>query len=855
MTAWTRFLSLLARRRSLALAIAAVALVGSGLAASRITFSPSATEHLPIDDESVRFWVESSERFGAFDTLIVGLEEPRDPLTPDGLRRLQRITKRLTELKADGVVWARSIANLDSMSEGADGAINNDIFLSEVPDDAVGRTALARRIEADQQVPGTFVSRDQRAYAIMLALDPKADAAAAAQRIQQAVEEERGSLAAYYFGAPFFTASVGQQVGARLPWLVPAMIALLLGVLAVGFKRVSAMALALAGALASVVVWLGMLQWTGLGLTQGSVAVALIVLTLGLVTYSRGLEARLASAEPAQDCLLPSSTAAALVAAAAGATAVWLVVPGMFSRIGASLALGCVAVLFIGCFFVAPSAAWLKPVPSAAGEEQLRLPRKYSLALAAAVLLLCAWPASGLRLLTTPQAMFGKDGPVGQALAFFDRRFGGPDFVQVHVRGDHRDPAVAARVMRLTDLLEGTGAFSSVQSVSQVLGYLGSGFAGIHRIPRTRESLSGLWFFLEGNPDVRSLVSDARDEGMVMLRVPTQPKRPMSDLVATIDRAIAESEATDSRSAAARLTALARRFSVELQDGRVDALVAEAAEKPTGHFAESLARDVRERLHKWLTSDESPYAPTDEEWGRIEPALATGEAAQAQLLTVASSLADFDESTATQFVDTLLERQRDLQLARHSRRLAEKLAGEAVPEAFLARAQGVFADLLDPAPGDQGRTAFRVSGLPVVTEVVEARLLKRLWLALALLIGTMALVSLALWRSPGRTVGALLAAAVASGLAVAAGSLVGLNADPLSTALYLAPAPIAVVSCAGARREQWSLVALAALGAAGACLLGAGNLLVVRLGAVLAIGVVAVGAVAALVARVEGEEG
>lgn len=855
MTAWNRFLGFVARRKPVALALTAVALVASGLAASRITFSPSATEHLPIDEESVRFWVESSERFGAFDTLIVGLEEPGAALTPEGLRRLQRITGRLAELKSDGVVWVRSIANLDSMSEGEDGAINNHIFLSEVPDDEEGLAALARRIEADQQVPGTFVSRDQRAYALMLALDPKADAAAAARRIQQVVDEERGSLVAYYFGAPFFTASVGQQVGGRLPWLVPSMIALLLGVLALGIKRVSAMAIVLAGALASLVVWLGMLQWTGLGLTLGSVAVALIVLTLGLVAFSRGLEARLACAEPAPDSLLPSSTAAALMAGAVGAAAVWLVVPGVFSHIGASLALGCVAVLFVGCLLVAPSAACLEPIPAATDDEPLRLPRKYGLALAAAVLLLCAWPASGLQLRTTPQAMFGKEEPVGKALAFFDRRFGGPDFVQLHVRGDFRDPAVAARVMRLSDLLEGTGAFSSVQSVSQVLGYLGGGFAGIHRIPPSRESLGGLWFFLEGSPDVRNLVGDQRDEGMVMLRVPTQPKRPMRELVATIERAIAESEGTDSRSVAARLTALARRYSVALPERRLEALITEATKEPAGTLAENLSRDVHERLHRWLTSDESPYAPSDEEWSRLEPALASGETARARLITVARGLSDFDEATAVQLADTLLERQRDLLLARHSRRLAEKLAGEAVPEPFLARAQGVFADLLDPVASDQGRTTFRVSGLPVVTELVEARQVKRLWQALALLIGTMALVSLALERRPGRALGALLAAAMASGLTFAAGSLAGLDADPLSTALYLAPALLAVVSSSRTGREQWSLFALAAVGAAGACLLGSGALLVVRLGAVLTIGVVAVGAVAALATRVDGEDG
>jgi predicted RND superfamily exporter protein len=839
MSPWNRFLASLAKRRWITLA-ALVAILGASAAAlPGIRFSTGITEHLPMEDAAVRQWLESSQRFGAFDSLIVGLEEPQKPFTAEGLKRLQTITKKLEDLKADGVVWVRSVTNLDSIRESEDGSLNPELFLTKIPEDEAGLAALLRRAQGDAQIAGSFASRDGRGYAIMLRLDPKADAGKAAERIRQAVEAERGPLASYYFGAPFFTAAVGREVGGRLPWLLPAILVALLGMLGLGLRRVSSVVIALGGALGSVLAWVGILRLAKLGLSQGTVAVGIVVFGIALVLFARGVEAWRARGEA--EALLPATSVAGLLGAAIAAVVAARLVPGLCAGIALALAAGCAAVIVVAMLGLTALATLPKVAQTAAAPEKKGWHRRWGFTLAA-VAIAAAWsPASGLRLLTTPQTMFCANEEVGRSLAFFDRRFGGSDFIQIGLKGDFRDPAVAAQVLRLGDVLESTGAFADVRSISQVLAFLNRGFGGIQRIPATRDSLANLWFFLEGSADVHSVVSDGRDEGMVMVRIPSHPQQSMAELDELVSRAIADSALVGERAASVRLHKLAHRFEVKLSDkqlAEVLALATSSAADP------ALEATVREGLHKWLDSPDSPYTPSDEEWQRFEPLLARGEAAKPKLIELGKGLPGFDEAMSAQLADTLLERQRDLRLTERSRLLAERLAGEAAPAEFLARAQGAFAELLDPAQGN-AKATFTVSGLPVVSEVVEARQVPRLWHVLAALLAGIALIVLLVSRKPVASLALLLAMGAASAVTAALGSMLGLHADPLSAPLYLAPA--VVVAALGHGRERSAYIALAAVAAVGLCLLGAGSMLVVRLGAVVAMGC-AVSAVSAFAA-------
>ncbi len=843
MAAWDRFIVWLCARPRGTVTVGALLILASAALAPGIRFSSDATASLPAVSPQVKAWLDLSRRFDAFNALIIGLEEPQGPFTADGLQRVKRLTGRLAALKAEGVLSVSSVTNVDSIHEAEDGSLETELLVPSIPEAPAELEALRQRVAADVQVSGALISRDQQGYLLLLRADPRRDAAELAQKVEQAVEAERGPMGAYYFGGPFFSRVITRGVYAKLVWLVPVFVLLLLGVTFVLVRRAAAIALVIGATVATLVLWLGLMRALGQELTITSLTALLVLAVVAMLAFARGLEARVASASAPP---LPFGVVAAVAAGGFASLALTREPIAFLASFGWALSIGALATLLAGVLVFAPLAARLSaPAPQPASPVSAGRP---ALAAGLALLALVATGALAARapFYATPQRMFSPGDEIGRSLAYFDRRFGGPDFIQVDFRGDLKDPAVAARLLRLTDLLEGSGAFRDVRTVAQVLGFLAQGFGGVHRIPAARETLGNLWFFLEGRGDVRNLVSDGRDEAMAVLRVPSTPDRPIAELVHEVDQAVAKSLQTGAPGAKLRLLALAKAFHVALAEGKVGEVL--AAPLPDVHAA------VEERLKAWLASPDSPYAPTDEEWTRLEAALGAADREKALAEACAGFTGLGDPEHAGQLVESVLARVRDLELDLRSAAIADRLwEGAAVPEPLKLRARGVIADVLDPPPGAGEKAEVSVTGLPVVADQIERDLLGGLRRALVLLVVLGAIVLLALSRQPWLALRAGVEAALATALTLAVAGALGPGVDSGSAPLFLLP-PLASLllggPAPGAPAIRLPAAFLLGLGAASASLVLIGLPPVTRIGAAVAIGLLAVVAVDAIARRI-----
>ncbi|MEW6435167.1 MAG: hypothetical protein AB1730_27010, partial [Myxococcota bacterium] len=802
---WNALVAALARRKVLALVVGVALVAGSAALAPGLQFSSDVTEHMPKVSPQVTAWLDLSRRFDAFNSLIIGLEEPSEPMSAQGLAAVKRVTDALAGKKAEGVLAVASITNVDSIREGEDGSLETALLVPEVPKDAAGLAELRERVAADLQVSGALISRDQRGYLVLVRADPRKDPAELAALVQQTVDENRGPLTPAYFGAAFFSAVITRGVYAKLPWLVPAFMALFFGALAVLVRRARAIALVLGCAAATLVVWLGLVRVLGIVLSFTSLTGLLGVLAVSVAAYARGLED--GSPNP-----LPGSVAQSVTAAGLAALPLTWIPFAYVSTFGLGLALGAAAALLVGLFLFVPLASRASAeVGEGSGGSRAAGPFVPG-AIVLTVALFAVSTTATFR--ATPETMFRPDDDVGRSLAFFDRRFGGPDFIQVDFRGDLRDPDVAARLMRLTDLLEGSKAFPDVRSVSQVLGFLNKGFGGLHRVPTTRESLGNLWFFLEGRPDVRNLASDSRDEGMVVLRVPSVPSRPVPELVRLVEQAVRDSLQLGAPAGKARLEALAKVFAVELPAGQVDAVVAAAVAPLSEEDQAALDAEIRANVRSWLSSPDSPYSPTDAEWPALEAALSAPPAERAEKVKAVAATFPAVAEHAEELTETVLARVRDQRLLARADDLVKRL-GDGLPEAFHTRAVGVMADLLEPHAGAGESASVLVTGLPVVTAQIQSDLMGGLWKALALLIGVGALALLVLTRKPVDALLAALAAAVASAVTLGTTGTFGFGVDSGSASLFLVPPLAALVASGGPRSTALRVGFLVALGTAG----------------------------------------
>ncbi len=887
MSSWDDLSGFLVRRRRVALAAAAVISAACGALLPRLRVTPDPTGFYPRSNPAVSFWLDLSKRFDALDVLVVGLEEPQHPLTADGLHHLDRITRRLADLKAEGVLGVRSLTNVETFQEGSDGSVEADLFIPKIPGDVPGLEALRAHVAASPQVFGSLISRDQFAYVVLVRADPRKDPSRVARTIRQVVDAERGLLRAYYFGAPFLSAGIGREAInslARYGWLVPTFLVLILATfavdmrlvridraidgdrrlvrtqLAVGVRRPSIVITVLGSAGLAVLWSLGLAKVLGVPLDATSATAILPIFLLALAAYGRiidfasgellgSADGEATRADPVAGVFL------AVVAVGVGGLAAALVTSTSYlGLVGRMLAIGAACIALVGLAVLVPIAPLVPPArPPPPFPISSR--RGAGFAVAALVGLVGAALSWKAHFAVTPRAIFGDAGAAAGTLSFFDRYFGGADAIQVSYRGDLRDPAVAARLMRLTDLVEGTGRFGDVRSVSQVLGFLAQGFDGIDRIPTSRDSLGALWFFLEGNPDVRNLVDEQRDEAMIAIRVPSTSTT-RGDDIAALQKATVDSLQTGGAAARLRLRALAAESHLELPEARLSEALEAAGRAPTDEEQRSIAKRVQSGLQAWLGSADSPYRPSAEDWARIRAALEAPESEKgARLDDVSKALPGLgDADLSRKFRDTLLDREKALRLAARAGGLASALwAG--VPETAAHRATGIFADLLDPHAGAGESATVTVSGLPVVAPEAEGTLLRGLWLALAVLIGVSALGILAGSRSSTRAARAAFAGSLAT--VFIGGALVGLGyrLDPTaSIVLFAAPLAAIVLSLPGPS-ESGQRVARAFLrlvGMAAVPLLLVDVLPLVRLAVVLAIGLLGVDFVALVASSVFG---
>ncbi len=803
---WRRMGEWSIKRRLLCLALTILITVFSISIAPSIPFSTDPAEFMPQTDPDVKFWLDLTRRFGALDVLMVGLEEPDTPLTSDSLMTVARITDKLSELKAEGVLLARSLTNVETLQEDEFGTLNAMLLVSSIPRTPEARKWLSERILADTQVPGSLVSSDLMGYVLIIRTDSRKDGPTVARIVQKLVEAEKGDMKAFYFGAPFIANLISDHVYKQLPWLAPLFALWVLLVLLIRLRRPLVVFTVLLGSGLPLLWWFGLLRIFAIPLTTTSLNAILITLAAGLALNARAAERHLYTSK-SPDSPLPFSHVdlRLLLGGALAFFVVSIFTTAYLSAFMLTTAVGFIAIALFAWIGYLPLLSWLHP-----SEEAAKLVKPFSrktaryLRISAIVLLLISIPLTGhLRFFLQPSELFSESDEIGQGVEFFNRRFGGSDFLQISARGDFRNPAHAARLMRLTDQLEGSPQFVDIRSITQILGFLGKQFSGQHRIPNDPGALQNLWFFIDGNPDIRQLVSEDRKEAMIVARVPGKSDLTADEWTAAARKAVEDSKQMNAEATRQRLEALLHRYKLKFDTSEFEAALAKATALQRKDLPPDFVNTAHTKLHDFMNSPESPFVPSDEEWAQIQNKLTIdGQQAHDSLGKLIRSLPSFKEleypdSLSDQLADTLLVRFADIQISLLCDKMVTELSNsihtETIPGAFLSRAKGVFIDQVQPQANNGSEVAFTVSGYPAVAPIAEKQLLGSLFKGM---LGIVFLWALFVWRrdrSWALNTRRLCEALLAAGLTLAFGVLFAIHVDSGSATLYFVAPTLAII--------------------------------------------------------------
>lgn len=764
--------------------------------------APQVTDQMAFLPETpeVRRFVEINERYGNFNTVLVGIEA-KDILAPATLGTLRDLTNAIG--KVAGISWMSSLATVPYMKPSDEGVVVEPHVPETLPTDKAGIEALRTQIRGDRTVMGQLINHDFTAALIVVT--PYGDqVATVVPRIEELALAAAGpDFKVVFHGAPAVDSFLAKAAEAIPPYGVAAgvlfLVALLTGLRP---RRIPAWLLVVAPAAAAGMAAPGLF---GFASSQLSMAAGLAAFVFGsLVVFSYPGAADAARWRRWWLALLIVALGLAAVFARLAASPV-LPLQGL----GVGFAAAVLVVALVGPMALVAGMTLVGGEASAAATPSTTpgwgwLAALAPVALAAGLVATSPAPSAENDLTAT----FGAEAEPARAVHFLDTRFGGADFVTLVLNGDFAHPAFLRAADDLAADLRAVPGVADIVSPTDIFKMINQAMIGHYRIPDTVEQMQALWFFLEGQPELSALLYK-REQGLMQVRLTPEGSAKKVRVLDEMQRAIARVPGrvglVDLRTVADADAARLRTVQVERA---VKLLAARLGEPSTAPLAATLGAIAplelraasktpdarlqaawRERLDlgllasvgAWLTDPNGPITLTPEQLPVLLQTLVSDaggpdERGRAGLERLLKGWFPGDDEVMAKVAGAILDKARDVQDKTLKALLQEELTAAKLEAPLDADALGRLRDVGSPyavvdASAETAKlmtdtgASFELSGYPAITrvlaEVTFHDLLRLAYMALAVLA---LLTGLALvLRGPGAVARARLVLLVALG--------------------------------------------------------------------------------------------
>jgi predicted RND superfamily exporter protein len=493
------FVGFIERRRVLALllglAIVAAFLPGIG----RLTTNFTHRAYFFDDDPKLVQFDAFERRFGNDDAVVLAVHSPSGVFDMDSARLLNQLTDELWRVPE--VIRVDSLANFNWVHARGD-EIVVERFL---PHDAgLSPQLLAERQRiamAHEIIPNYLVSKNGQTALLFAHIRPGLDLAPNAKLITQAVHDlvdgaPRGDHSFYVSGGPPLSAGFAQAAQTDLGKMVPALIVVVMLILALLLRSLAGVLLPFLVAFLGIFAGLGFAGYAGIEVSNVTSSLPEIIIACAiadsvhlLVTFYRCLARGAEQASAARVSLLENFVPTVLTSST---TAV-----GFFSFVSASLkpltGLGLMAgvgtiVAWLSSYLVVGSLLFILPLrttrlaPEEAALGQKRAARyvewvlghRFGVLALMGVLVLAATALSAKNEVNSDPFKYFKPGfPIREANQFIEREVGGARGVElvIDAGGEDgiKDPAFLRRVEALQRWIEGIPRVTRAMSIVDVL--------------------------------------------------------------------------------------------------------------------------------------------------------------------------------------------------------------------------------------------------------------------------------------------------------------------------------------------------------------------------------------------------
>ena len=111
---------------------------------------------------------------------------------------------------------------------------------------------------------------------------------------------------------------------------------------------------------------------------------------------------------------------------------------------------------------------------------------------------------------------FRKDNPTRIAEDIMTSKFGGSKPVFVLFKGDIQSPELLNTMLKTEEYMKKSPGIVATQSVAGLISEINAALGGGRKIPEEKDKIEQLWFLLDGNENIKKLVSEELDEAIII---------------------------------------------------------------------------------------------------------------------------------------------------------------------------------------------------------------------------------------------------------------------------------------------------------------------------------------------------
>ena len=555
------------------LVIAVVFAITVGLASflPRMEFDASIENMMPQDDPVLAELQDAVADFGSQDLFFIAIESD-DVFRPATLQKIADLTAALEEVPAvKGVENPFNVQMVESSFFGIEIAP----MAAEVPQTADEIEAFKARILASPY-GGRLITADGRGAALMLDVEWDLEGNNREKVINEIISVVEGYIGPeqiHMVGDAYILHYTEQAMKRDLRNLVPIVVLVIATTLYFTFRSFLGVLVPLLTVGAALTWTVGLMIWYGIPVSMISMAMPVILVTLGIAsgihilnkyleTLGQGMSKESALQETFATITSPVLMAAFTTAAGFASLITAFVQP--IKEFGVITAVGVMIAMTLSLSLIpAMLVLWKKPEVKQEKREAGVLNRflktltqwtisrpAYITAIAVVIVLVFGFGATRITLESNIVNYFGANSPVKKGTMVIEEIFGGSMQISVvvdtGVEDGFKDPAMLEELIVIQDYLNSWDSINHATSLADVVRELNQalweGDPEFYAVPETREGVAQqlLLFSMQGGSGLDSLVSYDYSRALVTAQMKTLDAEMLGETIAAVESYLAE---------------------------------------------------------------------------------------------------------------------------------------------------------------------------------------------------------------------------------------------------------------------------------------------------------------------------